>query len=334
MLDELIRRLLRCDGGRAARLDSAVDMVVAQTDARIGLLPGYRKALLPGVRRSIDYVSALSAQLPGCLDLSLRNFTLDRRLGLFFSSPSSLLTLLERSEPLQDFFLAAANGDDAYALLLMQRTDTLRYGMAADDEGEVHSDVAQTVVSFDRHRVILPCQSVELLHQRSVQRGLDVLTQVVGRRLQALSQERSSLELELTRIRLRLSALTNPDAHLIDALPGDDALPQDAAGLAARRDLLQQRLQEVRSVTELNGLLELVAHMLLHPEDYFRVELATINLDRMGVLQPAGDDDITPVCVEELLLSHDAPLHRVMMPVHVNRPAIDELRRCVAAGQP
>ena len=214
----------------------------------------------------------------------------------------------------------------------MQRTDSTRYGVA-NQNGELRSDVAQTVVSFDRHYLMLPCPSFEALRQHSPARGLDVLTRVIARRLELLDRERVELDCELTRIRLRLSALANPKLVLIDALPDNDPLPLDLDALRALQEQKSQRMLELKTVTELNGLLELVAYMLEHPEDYLRVELTALSLDRMGVVQSEqAGQEVTRVCVEEILLGPDEPVHRVVLPVHISRQSISELERCVAAN--
>lgn len=332
MLGDLIRRLFGASPGVKDDLPGIIDRVVAATDSRLALLPGYRKALTPGMRTTLAYVEALSQKLPDALELSLLSFTLDRRLGLFFSSPSSLLCLLQKNQSLQTFFQSASNGDDAYALLMMQRTDSMRYGVASQD-GEIRSDVEQTVVSFDHHRLLMPCPSLDVLRQRSPERGLELLTRVIARRLALLDRERVALDYELTRIRLRLIAVSNPGRVMIDAMPADDSLPQEPGALLALQQKCNLRMQELKRVTELGGLLELVSHMLEHPQDYLHVELSALNLDRMGILQGANaEPDVTRVCVEEIMLGPDEPVHRVVLPVHVSRVAIAELERCVSAG--
>lgn len=332
MLAEWIRGILGGSSAQDEGLSAVLDHVVASTDPRLSLLPGYRKTLLPGVRATLEHVAGLSSSLPESLDLSLLAFTLDRRLGLFFSSPASLLALLKRSEPLRSFFLSASNGEQAYALLLMLRTDTQRYGLS-DERGELRADVAQTVVSFDHHRVVLPCISMDALREQVRQRGVDVLARVIAVRLENLNQERQTLDSELMRIRLRLSALAHPESLVIDAMQGEDTLPSSKAELEARQAALQHRLDEVRSMTELSGLLDMVAHILEHPADYFRVEQEVLSLDRMGVLQTdPGHEGATRLYMEQVLLGHDKVQRRVVLPVRVSRSALDDLERCVEGG--
>jgi hypothetical protein len=330
MLGELLRRLRGNSAAGEAVLPAAIEQVVAATDPRLALLSGYRGALSPGIRKTLSYAASLAQQLPPVLDLSLAAFTLDTRLGLFFSSPASLLTVLQHTQSIQDHFQSAGNGDDAFALLLMQRSDTLRFGVACQ-EGEIRGDVAQTVVSFDHHRLILPCPSLDDLLHQCPQRGLDVLTGVIARRLALLDKERGDLECELSRIRMRLSILANPGAQLIDTMQSDDPLPLGREALLSRQDQVIDRLQQLRNVTDLQGTLELVGHMLLHPEDYFRTALSGLALDRMGVkLDGAATQSTISIYQEEVLLGQEEPLRRIVLPVHVSRTAMSELERCVS----
>lgn len=330
MLVGWIRKVLgRVPAHDAQEVSQVLDRVVASTDPRLSLLPGYRKVLTPGIRASLDYVARLSAALPEPLDLSRLSFTLDRRLGLFFSSPASLLALLRRSDPLRSFFLSASNGEQAYALLLMRRTDAHRFGMS-NEKGALRADVAQTVVSFDHHRVVLPCPSMQALCEQVRQRGIDVLSRVIAVRIEHLNQERQDLDSELMRIRLRLSALAHPESLVIDAMQADDSLPAGKAELEARQSALQHRLDEVRGMTELSGLLDMVAHILERPGDYFRIEQEVLSIDRMGVVQTDPDHDgVTRLCMEEVLLGHDTVQRRVVLPVRIARQAMAELEHFV-----
>lgn len=73
--------------------------------------------------------------MPEPLELSLRGFAQDPRLGLLFSGPASLLSCLRQSEPLRNFFLSASQGDEAWALLSMVRSETGRLGVAMEGGG-------------------------------------------------------------------------------------------------------------------------------------------------------------------------------------------------------
>jgi len=254
MLAKLFDKLLRRAPAGSDDLLQLVERAVVATYPRLSLLPGYRKALTPCMRSAMSYIHGMLQHLPDPLELSLLSFTLDRRLGLFFSSPSSLLSLLQQDPVLLDFFRSASQGDDVYALLLMERTDSLRFGMANQD-GEIRADVAQTVVSFDHHRLALACASMAELRAQLPERALELLLQVISHRLALLERERSDLECELTQVKMHLSALANPGLVLVNAMPAEEALPQGRQALLLRQDVLQKRLSELKASGELSAAL-------------------------------------------------------------------------------
>lgn len=309
-----------------------VEQAVEGVDRRLRLLPDYRKQLLPGARVARDFLHGLPGQMGAPLELSLAGFTADRRLGLFFSSPASLYAVLSRSHALSLFFSAAANGTEAHALLLMNRTEIQRFGMRCT-RGGVETDVAQTVVSFDAHRLVLPCQDRASLLAAMPVRGAAVLIQSMSRRLQRLEHERLELELEETRISMRLAMLAMPGSKMVDALPQDGIdLPSDRAGLLVRQAEVKSRLDVLREKLELGGICSLLAHMLGHPADYFRLRQVTLCLNRMGVKLEEGDmeeaGDATRLDLEEVLPDEDAPpMSRVVVPVVIRLDAIRELQQ-------
>ncbi len=308
---------------------SVLEKVVDRTDPRLRLLPGYARALRAGVRQSLTFSAGLGERLDTPLPLSLRSFTTERRLGLFFSSPASLLAVLERSEPLQQFFRSPSLGGEAHALLLMQRSENLRFG-CVERNGEVINDVAHTVVSFDHHRIILPCPSRAALLEALPMRGLEVLLAIANRHLVSEEQLRAELEGELMRVEMKLATLPGSGALLAGTLPSDSHhLPDTLPALKRMREELQGRIAQLRQMTELTGVLKTVCHILEHPADYFRVSPARLMLDRMGVLQsePADAADATEVTLEEVVLGHGKPMSRAVVPVVIHYDELMELRR-------
>ena len=309
-----------------------IEQLVAKTDPRLALLPGYACRLLPGVNKSLTYAGSLGHGLGNLMDLSRQAFTLDRRLGLIFSSPASLLAVLRSSEPLRDFFNCASHGDEAYALLVMQRTDTERYGYGQQD-GEVCSDLAQTVVSFDHHQIVLPASQVEGLRANVAERAGQLLIQVIARRLESLNRERSDLARDLTKIRMRLAALERPQAVLIDALVDEGSLPTDRPGLLRLQASLQQRLQAIKGVSELQGCLQFVADMLETPAALLQIVPEMLSLDRMGVLQSSASSDNATMLLMEALMLPAQVVRRVLLPVRITRQTINDLASAVEAAE-
>ena len=316
---------------RKATLLQAIEAVVDGSDARLRLLSGYQQRLLPGMRRSLDYLASLPWQRIEPVELSLRGFATDRRLGLLFSSPLSLLLFLKSSAALEDFFLSASKGDDAWAMMSMSRSETARFGMT-EHNGEVRSDVAQLVVSFDQHRLMDPSANQEDLQQNVSQRGLAVLVAVIGRRLRLMQQMRLDLQSELEQVQLKLLTVSRGGGKVIDATgnvsSGAASLPADEPGLRQREAALQQQLQPLASLAELGGILDVVCQVLEQPAEFFRIDAETIYLNRMGVRHERPDaDDVTALSYEHVVLGQLQPVSRAIMPVHVNRQQLRELEQ-------
>ncbi|WP_434627391.1 hypothetical protein [Chromobacterium sp. CV08] len=334
---ETVLRKLGLDAGsrrRAKALAAQVEQLIDGCDRRLRLLPDYQRALAPGLRVSQDYLSGLLEQLPPLLELSLP-FSRDPRLGLLFSGPASLLQLLDGSGELREFFLSASNGDEAWALLSMQRSETRRFG-AALEGGELRSDVAQVVVSFDGHRLMMPSASREALLRQSGAYALDVLCAVIARQLGELERARLQAEAEQTRLQLRRRALRADDCTVIDCgadgdADGDD-LPDTLSGVDARLAELETRLEALRDDAGLEGTLRVVRRMLERPADHFSLQTVTLHLNRMGIKSEPGGEGVAELGLKEVALGREPTVRRALLPVRVRRDDIAELRRQFGDG--
>lgn len=307
-------------------LTQAIESLVDGTDKRLRLSPGYLDALAPGMRVTQAYLAELPSRMPEPLALSLRGFAQDPRLGLLFSGPASLLSCLRQSEALRNFFLSASQGDEAWALLSMARSETGRLGVAMEG-GELRREVPQQVVSFDGHRLAMPCASRELLLESSARRSEEMLITVIARRLSLLEQLRQTLDNEMSRLQLRLSVLRCEAGTVVDGSSDGSPLPDTCEGVQRRMAEIEPQLREARGALSLEGLLETVRHVLEHPAEYFRLEWRTLYLNRMGIKQDAPGEDATELEFEELVLGQAQPLRRALMPVRVTRQALAELER-------
>lgn len=327
MFEFLLRKLGWDAASRqqARELARQVEQLLEACDRRLCLLPGHQHALMPGMRIAQSHLATLSEKLPPALELSLQSFARDPRLGLLFAGPSSLLDVLEGSESLRAFFSSASNGDEAWALMTMQRSETARFGVAMEN-GELRNDVAQTVVSFDCHGLQLPCASEEAFRTQSGERALHVLTAVIARQLGLLEQTRLQLEAELGRLQLRRLTLQSPSRIVVDGQGGDD-LPDTLVDLDKRLSEVRPQLESLRELNSLEGALDTVRHVLEHPGDYFSLENVTLRLNRMGIKCEAGEDGATTLQLEELVLGRERPTRRALMPVKIHRESIAELRR-------
>ena len=128
-------------------IEAAIERAVEGTDARLRLLPGYRKRLRVPVIQAIDQVVALVDTIPAPLVAGRRGHGEDPRLAAVFSSAEDMLRTFGR-DPALTAFLAAPEGADAErvtCLLLAERVERNILGMDLVGD-QVRRDVPQVAV--------------------------------------------------------------------------------------------------------------------------------------------------------------------------------------------
>lgn len=306
-------------------LEAALHKVIQETDPRLQLIPGYKHKLLPGLSTSLNYIASQTQELSPTLNLSLRGFTTDKRLGMFFSSPSSLLRTLRNSALLSDYFHRASNRDDAWGIMAMQRSNTTRLGLAMEKTGEVRSDVVQTVISFDNHELLMLCKSQQDLHHNLSDHRLNILIIIINHQLEILTNQRAQLENE--RRQLQAALITTPgQAGTVINATGQSLPDQSRPELETRLQTINVQLEHIKQRVDLPGTVDHIKTVLETPNHYFSITSSTIYLNRMGVLlTDATQDDATGLKLEEVTIGKDHPLCRAIIPIHITRHAVQEL---------
>jgi hypothetical protein len=120
-------------GGRypESLIEAAIDRAVEGTDARLRLLPGYRKRLRVPVIHAIDQAVSLVDAIPAPLVAGRREHGEDPRLAAVFSSAADMLRICGR-DPALTAFLATPEGAAAErvtCLLLAKRMERNILGM-------------------------------------------------------------------------------------------------------------------------------------------------------------------------------------------------------------
>jgi hypothetical protein len=256
---------------------------------------------------------------------------MDARLGMFFSSPVSLLAAIDNSATLSEFFSQPRLGDVAYALLVMRRSEKSRFGMGNDHTGALRADVLQTVVSFDAHRLVLAEPTQEAFALALRQRAVRLLTEVVAGRLAERDLRRQQLEADRQRLSLQVDALSR-SGHcvVIDGTQYGDEKGCDLETLKARLAKVEEELTSLKAMVELPSRLAMIAEWVGEPEQLLGINRASLHLDRMGIVQEeesASAENL--LCFEEVETGRSKPERRVVVPVRVTRDAIRELEDSV-----
>ena len=266
----------------------ALERVIDGTDGRIRLVKGYRRALLPAIRRALDYTAQLVDRIPGTIEITRNSFVSNQYVNAFFTNPKELEATFEQSSELADFLEhQESNGPgEGWALLCMQKQERTVLGLALQGD-RVRRDVRQTTVSFFDQHIYSPAPSEAQLRRElknCLFEGLvtNALSHITERRAC-----RSKLETERSILHGRLR----------------HAAGEEAAALRTQLQALERRLEDVGPATP-RACMEEVKKVFMRPEAFIRINNISMKLDKTGVKldqhagQPCNDLELAEVEIE------------------------------------
>jgi len=262
--------------------ERAIERAVDGTDPRLRALSGYRKKLRAAVMRAIDHVMALVDGLPPALELSLRSYGIDPEVTAYFASTEHLREVLSIDRELNRWRTSQGDGERVVALLLMLQQERQVFGTAL--EGEIlRRDVAQTTVSFAKHRLVDPSGTLDDTRRLLKRRAFDHLLTLALARIATADAERGALERDRRLLQRKLAALQAGQWGF------------DAAAAEERPDppTLQGQLEEIELQLKaldigaglLAAHLDVVVDVLTRSEQHFWSARTSLIVDRLGVKQ-------------------------------------------------
>jgi hypothetical protein len=313
-------------------IERAIERAVDGTDPRLRALSGYQKKLRAAVIHAIDHVMALVDGLPAPLALSAGAYASDPEVSAFFASGEHVRELLGRDATLHQWLKSAAGGaaQDIVTLLLMEQHERQVFGAALQGDAVVH-DVAQTTVSFAKHRLLDPAGAESETRRLLKRRAFDHLLTLALARIGAARTERAELERERELLRRKHAALASGHWGFDDG--GGDPPPDPQA--------LQQQLTEIEAQLRALGTgaglltahLDVVVDVLTQAEKHFWSAPEALVVDRMGVKQ--SKPGATAPALELTVLHNAAGRRLIARLVSISRaelpPARDLLREAQRA---
>ena len=287
---------------------AAIERTVDGTDARLRLVPGYRKRLRGPVIHAVDQVVALVDAIPASLVAGRREHGAEPRLAAVFASASDMLDILGRDTALAAF-LTAQEGTglkQVTALLLAERVERSILGM--DLVGDlVRRDVPQVAVSFSGHRLLDP-QATEAETRRQLKRrAFDHLLSLALARIGEVTVERAELKRERDLLRRKLTALERGGWGFEQT----EGAPPDAATLIAELDGITAELDVLGADPDvLKAHLAIVDGLLSEAERQLWAKEITLSLDSMNIQRDAQDPSARRIVLQEL---HNARGQRLVM---------------------
>ena len=304
-----------------ALVQAAIDRAIDATDPRVRSLSGHRKRLEPAILKALDHVVALQESMPPRVEAGRKTYGEDDRLAAFFASADRMGQVFGADRALIEFLQgpAGAGTDPVIALLAMDRTEKKVLGMAVEND-RVQQEVAQIQVSFDKHRLLDPCATVEEHRRLVMRRAFDQLLTLALARISTAGGEREALAAEQSVLRAKLRALQS--AGLGFSEEGGDG-KADPAAIEAKLADVEKRLEAAGSGAGTLPLhLDLLADTLDKAPEQLRIETVPLLVDRLGIKQakPGG----TTVALQLTEVRNAAGRAIVVLPVAIPR---DQIRK-------
>ena len=277
-------------------IEAAIERAVDGTDARLRLLPGYRKRLREPVIHAIDHVVALIDALPAPLAAGRGDFSADPHMAALFVSAAQMLEVFSRDRDLNAFMKQASVATERVtALLMAERVEKNVLGVDQVD-GQLRRDVAQVTVSFRKHRLMEVAENEAECRRLLKRRAFDHLLALALARIVEVRDERADLVRQRDVLRHKLATLAR-NGWGFDAA-ADEAV--EPGRLQADLADVEQQLQELGTDSDvLDTHIAIVADLLSQAEHQLKIENVCMRLDSMNIQRDAQDASAHDIVLPE-----------------------------------
>jgi hypothetical protein len=261
------------------------------------LVPDWRERLAPALTRSVDYVREVVERMPPAREASAATWLSDPYIHAFFAAPDEVAHVLSRSMELHAWFENRPLARETYAVLGMAMNE--RRGFGVQQHGDaVHSDVAQTTLSFDDHQVRVCGETESDLREQIVQRVVEQIALEGLEQISADESRREVLEQERALLRTRLQLLTRHGAGT-RRMVGEHAT-ENAAEVARIEAQMAENEREIGELGLKSEALEheltVICNVLANPAQHTNVEMREVCLSPMNVvLEGSTPHDSAPI---------------------------------------
>ncbi len=248
-------------------MECAIERVIQGTEAKVRLIPSYKKRLWNAVARSLEYTDELTDRLPEALSINKKSFSTDPYLNAFFVNAREMQEAVHHSSEVLDYYTDLGNRKTScYALLCMQKIERNILGSELID-GKVVKDIPQTTVSFTDHRIYSPSPSES-------QTRLDLrccffeglITNALANIMESRAQRRH-LEIEQQKLHVRLRA---------------DLSHLEQVNLRRDLDHIEKQLHDLGFVSP-EVCLERILDVFSSPDRFVELNPVSMDVDRVGI---------------------------------------------------
>lgn len=259
----------------------AIERVVDGTDPWLRSVSGYRKKLRPAVIRAIDHVIVLVNNLPPPISIDVHTIGDNPLIKTFFISSIEMRKILVTDHNLSAFLKdASVVPEEIVALLAMEMSENVILG--AELSGDIIiSDVPQTTVSFDCHRLIDPSADLGETRRLLMRRAFDSLIRFALKRVTQTKAERKYLQRRQALLQSKLAALERGGWGFEAKDPSENT---DIPTLEKQIGQIEAQILEIGGDDRILDIyLAIVSDVLGRPEEHLWGKEETLILDNMGI---------------------------------------------------
>lgn len=287
-------------------IKAAIERALDGTDPRMRILPDYAKVLRKPVIHAVEHVIAMVDALPPAMFASRESRDANPVLQAIFTSAARMGELLCSDSGIRDYLADATHAPDAVnGLLVVERNEKTGFGYALVDD-QLMSDVQQTRVSFDNHRMVDLAASEEETRRLVKRRAFDYLLSIALSHVSEQRDEREKLSQQRALLKVKLDILQKGGSGF-----SSDMGTQDRAALQARLEEVERDLQALGPVHEvLQNNLAIVAETLGNAEKHLWLEAKGLRLDQHDVLRNDTDNAVPAIAFHDV---HDSNGRRMTL---------------------
>lgn len=322
----LIRRVLRHYlkqkrlQSHQTEIDTAIEQLFYEINARLRFHPGYREALGQPVWHALRHINHVIDHIAGPLDAAARQWSLTPALRALFATGTDMGKLFNRDPALRSC-IAATQAQSCHVVIAatLQIRKILGTAMRGD---MIQRDVPQTQVSFTDHRIVAFADSEGGLREKMKAFALEFLAHKVLANIAAARAESDDLEQELALLRARLRMKLRQDCGKAPLCDRIDYSAGEMAELHARIKEKEKLLSQTAiHQPTLTHFMDQVLLVLNSAEQLLQIHEISLHLDSMNLLLESTDaETVQPVLLTEMLRAgHPA---RIMLIARVPRDEV------------
>ena len=254
------------------RLEKAIEHAASVVEPLLMQTSDYPDRYRQPVSVALAYAKQLADSLPGPVLIDREAYARDAFVHALFPDANAISDAIASSLSMQEYLRKPISGNEFYALMGMRRVDKKFMGMEMAGT-MLQRDVVQQATYFISHTLENPSPDEALAREMIATRFFHCLVGKVKARIEQRRQRKEALTTETNALVSR--------QHFVNDI--------ERSATEERVTKLENGLQSIIESLEPEHFLADFEAVLLHPEEYLRLNQTSITLDSMGIRRDADN---------------------------------------------